>query len=113
MGRFGASRRHGFRDLLPGVVVVCDGTKTAPACFEVWILAHFVETGRHFDHCDAVLNEVKKQWRTAFGQSFPQKKAQADYRKILDRTMKAIVNAQKHDEASDGSWTDVWQIVEG
>ncbi|NJL31658.1 MAG: RloB domain-containing protein [Phycisphaerales bacterium] len=28
-------------------------------CFEIWILCHLTNTGKHFDSCDAVMNELK------------------------------------------------------
>ncbi len=81
-------------------------------CFEVWVLSHFMCTGQMFVTCDAVLQEVKKQWKAAFGQEFPQKKAQANYCKLMDRLDSAISNAKVHTSAQSQSWTEVWRLLE-
>jgi hypothetical protein len=80
-------------------------------CFEIWTLAHFVETGKFFGKCEAVIREIKKRWKSAFAETFPEKKAQADYRKVIDRIDTAIQNAKKHNSAKSQSWTEVWQVV--
>lgn len=80
-------------------------------CFEVWVLAHFLSTGQMFASCDAVVHELKKRWKSAFGQEFPPKKAQADYRKLLDRLQDAISNAKIHDCSKSQSWTEVWRVL--
>ena len=79
-------------------------------CFEVWILAHFESTGQHFAGCKAVLELVKQRWKKAFGQDFPVRKAQADYRKLADRLDDAVQNARKQLPPNSQSWTDVWKV---
>ncbi len=81
-------------------------------CFEAWILLHLTGTGQLFSSCDQVLQEVKKHWKNAFNQPFPQKKAQADYRKLMDRVESAIQNAKQHDSSNSQSWTQVWMVAE-
>lgn len=81
-------------------------------CFEVWTLAHFVSTGETFAECNAVIAKLKFQWKQAFKSEFPQKKAQADYRKLLDLIPTAITNAKSHNAENSQSWTDIWQVVE-
>ena len=81
-------------------------------CFEVWVLAHFIDSGRQFDSCDAVLHEVKKRWETDFGHTFPQKKAQADYQKLMDKIKTAVNHAKPRGALNSGSWTEVWRIAE-
>lgn len=79
-------------------------------CFEVWILVHFASTGESFANCKAVLDRVKAEWKQAFGQEFPNKKAQADYRKLRGRITQAIANARKHKSPGSQSWTEVWKV---
>lgn len=81
-------------------------------CFEVWILLHFVDTGRLFTSCDHVLREVKKQWKVTFEREFPRKKAQADYQMLMDRITNAATHARSHDATKSRSWTEIWQVAE-
>ncbi len=60
-------------------------------CFEVWVLAHFTQKTRAFNDCDAVVKEVgrRKHWRGY------DKGDEAIYRKLKDKTERAISNAEK------------------
>jgi hypothetical protein len=89
------------------------GTQVAfsQPCFEVWVLTHFVDTGRIFANCQAALAEVKSCWEKDFRER-PKKKAQVDYRKIAGRVPTARQNARKHTEANSQSWTEIWKIFE-
>ncbi len=80
-------------------------------CFEIWTLAHFIDTGEQFDSCNAVLGRVKRQWKVAFNQDFSQKKAQADYRKLIERIQTAISHASTRTDSNSQSWTEIWQIL--
>ena len=84
-------------------------------CFEVWTLAHFINTGKTFTSCDDVLKELKSAWKKEFKQDFPANKAQADYGKLIPIHLdKAIKHARQQHEAktSTSSWTQIYQLIE-
>jgi hypothetical protein len=81
-------------------------------CFEVWTLAHLVDTGENFDSCDAVLRKLKKLWKSEFGEVFPKQKARADYRKLIDRFKSAIDHAKPRNQSNSQSWTEIWNLGE-
>jgi hypothetical protein len=80
-------------------------------CFEVWILAHFEDTGEAFLDCDAVLNRIKAKWKAAFGQEFG-RKSQADYAKIMPMRAEALERCRRRSANNSQSWTEVWRVVE-
>lgn len=80
-------------------------------CFEVWILLHFKATGQHFLNCKAVIRELRKCWKGAFETVFPDKKAQADYRKLGHFVEPAIRHARESLSRQNQSWTEVWKVV--
>ena len=43
-------------------------------CFEVWVLAHLADTGEEFQDCNAVVKRVRVEWKSTFGNEFPNKK---------------------------------------
>lgn len=90
-----------------GVVVLL-----SDPCFEVWTLAHLVDTGEAFTDCTTVLIRVKAEWKRKFGVDFGDKKAQADYSKLMPLRENAIRNAKKRDPKRDASWTEVYRVVE-
>ena len=88
--------------------------------FEVWFLAHFRRTSQSFRNCDAVIVELDKEWRTAFGQPY-NKSDDKLYRRLAARTQDAVTNAkmvaeidhrEKPDIADRNSSTDFYQLVE-
>jgi hypothetical protein len=81
-------------------------------CYEVWTLAHFVDTGETFADCSAVLTRVKEEWKKKFRSSFANKKAQADYGKLMPLRHEAVKNARKRDPGRDPSWTEIYKVVE-
>jgi hypothetical protein len=81
-------------------------------CFEVWILHHFLDTGEMFTSCGAVLKKIKREWKARFSQDFPSKKAQADYRKLLDLIHEASTRSRTHNTDNSQAWTDVWRVVD-
>ncbi len=62
--------------------------------FEIWFLAHFVRTCRHFNDCDSVIPELNKHWKKSFNQSY-EKSDQFIYQKLRNRIRLAIDNARK------------------
>ncbi len=81
-------------------------------CFEIWILAHLVDTGRAFRGCEAVLDEVKQEWSKAFKSDFGAKKAQADYSKLMPLRADAIRRCKTRNPQNTPSWTEVYRVVE-
>lgn len=81
-------------------------------CYEVWTLLHVVDTGETFADCTAVLNRLRQEWRNHLGQDFPNKKAQADYSKILPHRGTAAARARQRRERPDPSWTEVFLLIE-
>jgi hypothetical protein len=81
-------------------------------CFEVWTLAHFVDTGAAFKNCAAVVSRVKAEWKKAFASDFGRKKGQADYSKLMPPRDQAVRNTKKREPEREGSWTEVYQVVE-
>jgi hypothetical protein len=55
---------------------------------------------------------VKAEWKRMFGVDFGDKKAQADYSKLMALRGEAIRNAKKRDPNRDGSWTEVHRVAE-
>ncbi len=80
-------------------------------CFEVWTLAHLVDTGEAFQNCGAVVTRVKAEWKKQFGTDFGNKKAQADYSKLMPLRETAMERCKRR-EQNDPSWTEVYKIVE-
>lgn len=76
-------------------------------CFEVWTLAHLADTWGTFDNCGRVLTEVKREWKRHFGQEFPQKKAQADYTKLMELREKAATRSRQR---RSGTFTEVHEL---
>ena len=81
-------------------------------CFEIWTLAHLTDTGAAFTNCEAVVAEIKKEWKKAFGVDFGHKKAQADYSKLMPLRGLAISCCRRRHERKDPSWTEVYKVVE-
>ncbi len=80
-------------------------------CYEVWTLSHLVDTGEAFHDCQAVVQRIKKEWKSRFGADFGGKKAKADYGKIIPLRSDAIKRCRKH-YSHDPSWTEVYELVE-
>lgn len=81
-------------------------------CFEVWTLAHLIDTGEAFSSCQAVVDRVRGEWKRQFDVDFPEQKAQADYSKLMPLRRQAVANARRHNAGNSGSWTEVYLIVE-
>ena len=88
--------------------------------FEVWFLAHFRRTSRSFRNCDAVIVELDREWRSAFGQPYNKSDVNV-YQRLAGRTQDAITNAkdvaeiyhrEKPDIAERNSSTDFYRLVE-
>ena len=88
--------------------------------FEVWFLAHFRRTSRSFRNCDAVIVELDREWRSAFGQPYNKSDVNV-YQRLAGRTQVAITNAkdvveidhrEKPDIADRNSSTDFYRLVE-
>lgn len=80
-------------------------------CFELWTLLHLKDIGQAFNHCDHVIDMLKPAWKAKFREEFPQKKANADYSKIIPMRGHAIIAAKRHCDADDPSWTEVHELV--
>ncbi len=88
--------------------------------FEVWILAHFERTRKHFPDAAAVIAEINKHWQKAFpGQKYEKGDA-ALFERLRDQRDAAISNARSvresdhpgvHDTAKANSSTDVYRLV--
>ncbi len=81
-------------------------------CFEIWTLAHFVDTGAAFKDCKAVLAAVKSEWQKRLGSDFGKQKAQADYSKLMPLRADAVECCKQHRRRNDPSWTEVHLVVE-
>ncbi len=81
-------------------------------CYEVWTLAHLVDTGEALNNCQAVLARVKLEWKTTFRTPFPKSKANADYTKLTPFRVEALRRAKQHHKNGDQSWTEVYMVVE-
>ncbi len=88
--------------------------------FEVWPLAHFKRTSKHFKDCDAVITELNKHWKKHFGKPY-EKAADSIYKKLSSRTPTAVTHAKDvlrsdHEECSEvakcNSSTEVHLLVE-
>ncbi|MHB1766929.1 MAG: RloB family protein [Phycisphaerae bacterium] len=79
-------------------------------CFEVWTLAHLIDTGEAFRDCQAVVQRIKAQWKCQFGTEFGNKKAQADYSKILPLRNQAVERCRRRCP-HDPSYTEVYKVV--
>ncbi|NIA15638.1 MAG: hypothetical protein GWP08_16365 [Nitrospiraceae bacterium] len=88
--------------------------------FEVWPLAHFKRTSRHFNDCDAVITELNKHWKECFGNTY-EKAADTIYKKLSSRTQTAATHAKDvlrwdHGGCSEvakcNSSTEVYRLVE-
>ncbi|MBN2023009.1 MAG: RloB domain-containing protein [Pirellulales bacterium] len=61
-------------------------------CFEVWLLAHFVQTAQHFLHANAVIRELNKYWKREFGRDYEKNDNQV-FRRLQQWLDQAIKNA--------------------
>jgi hypothetical protein len=73
-----------------------------------WVLAHFVRTERSFAGSDAVIEELNKHWRRAFGQDYAKNDEQL-FARLADRTRRAIDNARK---LRDQDWAASPDVVD-
>jgi hypothetical protein len=80
-------------------------------CFEVWTLLHFEDTGESFLNCAQVIDRVKQRWKERFDESFD-RKARADYSKIIDLRHEAARRARAHCEQCDRSYTEAYKIID-
>lgn len=80
-------------------------------CYEVWTLAHLVDTGKLFKDCEAVVDRIKAEWKRVFGSDFG-KKAQADYSRLMQYREDAARRAKRRSAKKDQSWTEVFKVVE-
>jgi RloB-like protein len=83
-------------------------------CFEVWLLAHFVQMDKYFKNYDAVKKVLDKHWNTNFKQKYD--KSNTDiYRRIFQFTAIAIERAElvrkNNRTLKSNSYTDVYKIV--
>ena len=87
-------------------------------CFEVWVLAHFERTARHFADCSAVVRVVARRWKKQFGQDY--RKSDDLYGRLVDLLSAAVANARwvrethhkgESDTADCNSSTDVYRLV--
>ena len=87
---------------------------TSVPCYELWTLLHFRDTGELFANCDAVRTQIKREWKKKFDKEFGDKKAQADYDKLIPLRDDAVRNAKKHCCMSppDPSFTEVYKVIE-
>ena len=99
-----------------------NGIKTAISnpSFEVWLLAHFKRSSRHFKDGNAVIVELNKGWQKSFRTDYDKADGQV-YRRVASRTEQAITNARdvrekdhadKDDIAHCNSATEVYLLVE-
>ncbi len=81
-------------------------------CFEVWTLLHLEDTGALFADCNAVLSQVKTEWRKRFNQDFG-KKTRAEYSRIIKDRLVAAERARRHHSRNprDPSWTEVYLLI--
>lgn len=80
-------------------------------CFEVWTLAHLIDTGEAFNGCAAVSARVRSEWKKAFGHEFGAK-AQADYAKLMQSRADAVERTKRRSSAGDQSWTEIYKVVQ-
>ncbi len=80
-------------------------------CFEVWTLAHLIDTGMGFNGCADVVNRLASEWERVLGQPFP-KKSSADYSKLRTLRASAIARSKRRSAGTDQSWTEVYKVVE-
>lgn len=80
-------------------------------CFEIWTLAHLIDTGEAFNGCASVVARIKPEWKAKFGSDF-ETKAQADYGKLVELRSMASQRAKARTPAKDQSWTEVYKVVE-
>lgn len=84
-------------------------------CFEVWTLAHLIDTGQRFQDCHAVNACLQHAWWEHFQQAFPNKKAQADYPRLMpflaEARERAARRTQKLFDQRAGSWTEIHLVV--
>lgn len=88
--------------------------------FEVWLLAHFTRSSRHFSNGDAVIVELNKHWRPAFKCEY--NKSDVDiFGKLFSRMEAAIDTAKtvlkkdhagRTDIAKCNSATNVYRLVD-
>lgn len=78
-------------------------------CFEVWTLAHFIDTGQEFSDCAAVVRQVEAEWKERFKSKFD--KAKADYSKLMKYRDGARAAAKKQC-VSGQSWSEVHILIE-
>jgi len=81
-------------------------------CYEVWTLAHLIDTGEAFNNCAAVVDRIKTEWKKKFRTGFGSKKGQADYGKLMPLRDTAVQNAKRRSPERDPSWTEVFKVVE-
>jgi len=81
-------------------------------CYEVWTLAHLIDTGEAFNNCAAVVDRIKTEWEKKFRTGFGSKKGQADYGKLMPLRDTAVQNAKRRSRERDPSWTEVFKVVE-
>ena len=88
------------------------GVALSMPCFEVWTLAHLIDTGQAFADCHAVVDRIRQEWRKTFGKDFPSKKAQADYSVLMPLRHTASHRASHRNASTDQSWTEVYKVIE-
>ena len=95
-------RARGRKSLKPAI---------SKPCFEVWTLHHLVDTGRKFKDCVEVNRELQKVWKKELKCHFGNKKAEADYSKIVGRYEAAAERSRKQRDHGQ-CHSEVYLIIE-
>ena len=95
-------RARGRKSLKPAI---------SKPCFEVWTLHHLVDTGRKFKDCVEVNRELQKVWKKELKCDFGNKKAEADYSKIVGRYEAAAERSRKQRDHGQ-CHSEVYLIIE-
>lgn len=80
-------------------------------CFEVWTLHHLEDTGEQFSDCNAVNTKLKAAWKKKFYAALGNKKAQADYVKIVHLHKEAADRSKRHRRSSH-CYSEVYLIFD-
>ena len=80
-------------------------------CFEVWTLHHLVDTGQKFKDCVEVNRELRKVWKKELKCDFGNKKAEADYSKIVACYATAAGRSRSQKDHGQ-SHSEVYLIIE-
>jgi hypothetical protein len=87
------------------------GVALSQPCFEIWTLAHLIDSGEAFENCGAVVGRIRREWKRLFSGVFANK-AQADYAKLMQYRKDAVQRCKKRNAINDQSWSEVYKVVE-